>query len=272
MADQQGDFSAAIDAGKKLGDKREIHGGYYTVLGQGDRIEDLEKLLIKPRRVRAKTAMNDVPSFNDYFNAFKQDRSRLFANRDEFRIVGVLDYHGDYDNESIDGQDPSWCTHHVTYMAPRSPEWMTWTGADGKRMSQLDFAQFIENNVDDINTPPGAEMLEISRSLQAKKSVDFASAIRLANGEQEFSYAEVIQGSSSKGKLSIPEKFVIGIPVFVNDQPYAVEARLRYRINESKLSLWYDLHQADKIEHDAFNKIVTMIADNTGVVVWMGSP
>lgn len=264
------DFQSVIDAGRRLGEKREIDSGYYTIVANGDRVEDLEKLMDMPRRIRANAVAHDRDTFIDYFNTYKNLDSRVFADRQNFNIVGILDYHGKPDVDF--GQDPGWCSHSVTYTLPRSPEWITWTAHNGKRMQQSDFAQFVENNVDDIREPSGADMLEVSRNLQAKRSVDFSSAIRLANGEQEFTYSELIQGSSSKGKMTVPETFSIGIPVFMNGEHYAVEARLRYRISDSKLLLWYDLYQPQRIEADAFNSVVTGIANGTGVGVWMGGP
>ena len=154
--------------------------------------------------------------------------------------------------------------------APRSIECATWTAADKSAMGQSEFAQFIENNVADIRNPPGATVLEVARNLQAKKAVDFSSAIRLATGEQQFTYSEVIQGSSQNGNISVPEEFTLGIPVFLNDALYEVRARLRYRITDSKLKLWYDLYRPEAIITDAFDKIVSTIAEKTGVTVWQG--
>lgn len=273
MADANTSAQAAIEAGKRIGDpKVSTDHGAYAVLGTGDTVKDLEFLMHAPRRIRAAVTTHDTKTFAEYFNLYKAPPSRIFANRDEFHIVGLLDYH-----EA--GGDPAWCSHKVTYTAPRSPEWVIWTGKHGRQMSQPEFATFIENNVDDIQQPAdeptmptGADMLEIARNLQAKKAVNFSSAIRLANGEQEFTYAEEIQGSSSKGKLKVPERFVLGIPVFLNDQPYRVEARLRYRINEGKLILWYDLFRHPQLEVDAFNKIIDVVEKDTTIQVWHGVP
>lgn len=264
MADNR-DLSAVIEAGKRIGDPKLVEGGgAYTILGTGDQVHDLEHLLDTPRRVQSSVTAHDPDTFVAYFNAFKfPGESVIFADRDNVQLIGVIDYHH---------ESPAWCSHQVIYTAPHSPEWLTWTGKHGRSMTQPDFAQFIENNVDDIREPSGAEMLEVSRSLQAKKSVDFSSAIRLATGEQEFTYAETIQGSAGKGKLKVPEVFKLGIPVFVNDAPYEVTARLRYRINEGKLSLWYDLLRHPQIEVDAFMTIIGTVATATAVAIWHGRP
>ena len=132
-------------------------------------------------------------------------------------------------------------------------------------MSQEQFAHFIEQNLVDIVEPVSAEMLEISRSLIAKKSASFSSAIRLSDGSHQFSYDEDIKGSTKSGNLAVPETFKIGIPVFLNGTGYAIEARLRYRIKDQSLEMWYELIRPHDVFEDAFNAIHAEISKETGM-------
>lgn len=261
-------LSPAVEAGKRIGDVKSVPGGgSYAVLGQGDQVKDLEFLLDHPRRIKQMVQAHDVASFNAYFNKFKGTASVIFADRTGFTVSAVIDYH-----HPADGVEelPHWCSHRVVYTAPRSPEWETWTGHNNKRMTQADFALFIENNVADIRTPAGSDVLEVARNLQAKKAVDFSSAIRIATGEQQFTYSETVDGSARNGQLKVPEEFTLGIPVFRNDAAYEVRARLRYRIDGGKLALWYDLYRPEAIEADAFGKIVDAVELATATQVWQG--
>src|SRR5258708_5154062 len=110
----------------------------------------------------------------------------------------------------------------------------------GQTMTPVNFAQFIEENQIDIRTPPGAKILEVARGLQARRSVHFVSAVRLQTGDQEFTFNETTEGTVGKGKAQVPEEFKLGIPVFFGGVSYEVVARLRYRLDEGKLQLWYD--------------------------------
>lgn len=130
---------------------------------------------------------------------------------------------------------------------------------------------FIENNVVDIRQPSGADVLEVSRSLQAVKNVSFNSAIRLADGSQQLAYSETVDGSTSKGSVKVPETFVLGIPVFFGGASYEVTAKLRYRIADGKLLMWFDLYRPEHIEQDAFGEIGKEVETSTGTKVWMGS-
>ena len=255
-----------IKAGQLIGEPRTIPDGLapFVVVPENCKVEHLEVLLPAPVRARAGVTAKSVETFCEYFNRFQEERSVIFADPTASVIVGIIDYHA----VGVAG----WCYHRVAYHAPRSMEWQTWTGKNKSPMIQADFAQFIEDNLVDIRQPAGADMLEISRSLQAKKSVDFASSIRLSDGQQEFTYNETIAGATSKGKLKVPEEFTLGIPVLLGGPAYEVRARLRYRISDGKLSLWYDLYRPEHIEKDAFDAVCAAICTATRVDVWQGTP
>lgn len=101
------------------------------------------------------------------------------------------------------------------------------------------------------------DMLTISRNLQAKKKVDFKSDQNLSNGDIQFTYNETTTGTA--GQLEIPQEFTLGIPVYEGGAPYEVKARLRYRISEGKLTMWYDLVRPERMEEDAFKETAANI-------------
>ncbi|MGE5151190.1 MAG: DUF2303 family protein [Rhodospirillaceae bacterium] len=255
-----------IEAGQALADAKSVPGGTipYAVVPVGAHIEELERLLPAPARARAAVTAKSAATFNAYVVAFKTSATAIFADQEEFTLVGVIDYHLP--------ETPAWGSHRVTYAAPRSLEWQTWRGSSGKKMAQADFARFIEDNVVDIRSPAGADVLEVARGLQAQKSVQFVSAIRLSDGAQEFTYSEAVAGSTSKGKIKVPEEFKLGIPVFLGGDAYEVTARLRYRINDGQLLLWYEIYRPEYIERDAFETVCDAANKATAIAVWQGSP
>lgn len=255
-----------VRAGQLIGDAKTAPGGAipYAVVPEDAKVEELERLLPAPTRPRAAVTAKTAETLSAYIVRFKTDATAIFADQETFKIVGIIDYHAP--------EQPAFREHRVSYIAPRSLEWTTWRTASGKKMSQADFAQFIEDNVVDIRSPAGADVLEVARGLQAKKAVAFASAIRLSDGSQEFTYNETIQGTTSKGKIKVPEEFTLGIPVFFGGELYEVKARLRYRINEGQLLLWYELYRPEHIEKDAFEAVCDAVNESTSVAVWHGVP
>ena len=266
------DYQAIIDAGQNLGAPIILtDGGSYAVIPEGSKIEDLERFLGRPIRARAAVAAKTAETFAAYVKRFQDGGATvIFADQEEFALLGVIDYHEP--STAADPALPGFREHRISYTAPRSLEWKTWRDANGKQMTQADFARFIEDNVVDIRSPAGAEVLEVSRGLQAKSSVEFASAIRLSDGSQQFTYSETIEGATSKGTMRVPEEFTLGIPVFFGGQAYSVVARLRYRIKDGKLVLWYDLYRPEYIEKDAFEAVVADVGEKTGIEIWHGVP
>ena len=69
-------------------------------------------------------------------------------------------------------------------------------------MTQVDFARFLEENMPDVVEPDSAELLEVALTFEAKKSVEFSSGVRLANGQIQFQYDEVSPGHGEEGRRS----------------------------------------------------------------------
>lgn len=263
MTEEQNDTQTAIEAGLALGQPRIVGDTPVMLVPVGTTVLDLEKHLPAPTRKRGNVTLRTVDSFVRYVLMEKADATRIYASVADARFTAVFNDHH---------STPGWRDYRAGYSCPASVEWETWKASDGKRMNQEEFAQFIEDNVPDVVQPPAAEMLEISRTLEAKKKVNFASGLRLSNGQNELTYEESISGTAGKGKFVVPEEFVIGIPVFEGGQRYAVTARLRYRIAEGgRLSMWYELVRPHKILEDAVTKVLEEITVKTGVPVLEGS-
>lgn len=233
----------------------------FVITSQG--LVDLSHLLEEPVRPKGKTSYTEAESFLSYLKNSGTSPS-IYCDRDRAAFTAIL-------NDS-DCNATGWRDWIAVYQCAQSKEWLRWTGANGKRMSQADFASFIEDNLPDIREPVAADMLEVSRSLQAKKAVAYSSAIRLANGENELQYSESIEASAAKGKLVIPELFKLGIKVFEGDDAYELSARLRYRIGDDrKLQMWFDLIRPETVLRDAIDRVVEVIKKGSDGPLYFGN-
>lgn len=236
----------------------------YVMVPHGCAVRDLEHLLPRPTRATGNTTLRDSDSFIRYVNTQKEEGTRIFGCYEPPLFKAVFNDH------LPDGA--GWRDHTATYACPLSPEWATWKGSSGKKMSQEQFAQFIEDNSPDCVNPPSADMIEISRSLEAKKAVNFAQGIRLSNGQNELTYEETVTGTAAKGRMSVPEVFSIGIPVLEGGARYEINARLRYRIDGGKLSMWFDLERPHKVLEDAVDNVWSLIEEGTTLEIFNGTP
>lgn len=246
---------------------RDIEGRPFVMMPRGLAPVDLERYLQAPTRKRGTVRLHDAASFIAAVNAHKTDGTTLYHRIEPPAFQCIFN-----DHVPSSGQ-AGWRDHCALYECPLSPEWKAWTGKNKAIMTQADFAQFIEDNLPDVVEPSAAAMLEMSRSLQAKKKVSFASGIRLDNGQTQFTYEEKIDGSAgSKGQLQVPEVFTIGVPVFEGGPRYAVKARLRYRISDQGgLTMWFDLERPHKIIEHAVAELKNTIETGVGMPSLNGS-
>ena len=241
-----------------------INGAPVLILPQGMNVKTFETTMLAPMRKKGTVTLNDAESFVAVVVDQKTDYTRLFSTISPPTFTAVF-------NHNADGA--GWGDHKAQYNAPLAPEWKAWTGIDGKKLNQVEIAQFIENNLVDVAEPEGATLLEICRTLEAKKKVTFASSIRLSDGNNQFTFSEEVQGSAQQGQLSIPEVFVIGVPVFENGEKWRVDVRLRYRIEEGgRLVMWVELVRPHKVIEEAVKELRARIAEGTGLAILNGIP
>lgn len=243
----------ALAAGEQLATlgqtvRRANEGDVPFILAQdGVKVESVEGFMANPVRKRVVVDIKDAASFIAYVKRFSDTNSLVFANIGDRTITAVLDYH-----EAGDGK-PRWGGHRAQLTCLLTEDWKRWTAANKKPQNQMEFAQFLEDNLPNIAAPAGAFVLEVVKNLEAKKAVKFESSVRLDNGQHQLTYEETIVGQS-KGHIDIPQTFTLGIQPFEGAGLYQLEARLRYRIDGGKLSMWFDLVRHEAVVEDAFRE------------------
>ncbi len=260
---------AGLEGGKGNGDSRP-----YAYVPPDWQITDLEGLLDRPTRPRGITTFGEADSFCSWINERKAATTRIYGTNNHTQgvaFVAVMD-------DTVSGASPQWGDWLASYTPIISPEWAIWSGMNGKRGPQKEFAEFLESNVDDVfsgspTEPPGAVLLELCSVLHATIKAEFSSATRLSNGATQLRYAETITASGGgNGAIDMPEMFFLGVPVFQAGPTYKIGARLRYRVHGNSLQLGYDLVRPHKVVELAANEICDRITERTGMAVTMGVP
>lgn len=258
-------FESAVEAGMLMSRVNELPGTEPWVLvpNLGAHIQSLEHLREAPSSIRQEVSFTELQSFMRYVNKFKRASTVVFVDAVKERLLAVIDYH--------EAEQAAWGRHRAIYSCPRSVEWTRWQTNDGKAMHQIAFAEFIEQNQLDIHAPPGAEMLEVTRTLMAKTEVDFGSAVRLDNGNVSFRYEALTTAKAGeKGAMQVPEMFTLGLPLFVGGPLQPVGARLRYRIVERRLVFHYVLVNPHLVVQEAFARLIEEVGEETGCEVYAG--
>lgn len=265
LTEMQTNAAVGVAAGAKLERQRltleavehHVDGGRSFRLRSNGDAESLERWAPRPSAPRSTVHLRDADSFVVFVTRYLQDGTAVFVNQPGARITAVLDYHAPADPAAA--LLPGWGRFRAELVAVTTPEWQRWVAHNGKRMNQSDFAQFLEDNVPDIATPPGAEVVEMARSLEARKDSTFHSIIRATDGSVDFGYREDVQGTTRGGTMKVPDRFTLGIAPYVGVDRIEVGARLRYRIADGKLTMWYDLLLVEKVLEYAFTDIADKV-------------
>jgi uncharacterized protein YfdQ (DUF2303 family) len=246
----------------------------------------IEEYRLRPARRTGKAMAQTLHSFIALVNRHKDADSAIFADMD-WKAPGftaVIDYHRGEEAE----HEPRHLGHRITYSFPLSEEWKTWLARDGKAMSQLDFAAFIEERIADLSAPkdteadeiehlfrtrvadPG-EVVQLSRGLAVSVDSRVARAVTLQSGEGEMVFEEVHRDGSGQ-KLTIPGVFMISVPVFFRGAQARLPVRLRYRVKDEMVTWFYQLWRPDTYVTDAILRDRDAVAVETGLPIYEGAP
>ena len=246
----------------------------FIAVPDGWRLEDTEKTELTPRRKVGKVAMTDADSFIGYVkrhgalaNATIWCDANFTAGK--VALTAILNDHGELEGAQ------EWRDHLATFVPVFSEEWKRWNGANKHAFNQAEFAAFIEENLKDIasvdGSPSGAQMLEMALSFEANQDMRFKSAIRLQNGGVQMSFVQD-DDSQTLAKMQMFDRFSIGLPVFWNGDAYQIDARLRYRVRDGKLTFWFELIRQDKVLEAATKTLIEKIKAETGKPFFFGTP
>jgi len=74
--------------------------------------------------------------------------------------------------------------------------------------------------------------------------------------------------------LAIPETFTIEVPIFhgIAQERVKIEARFRFRLDQGRLSLWYELVRPQRAVEDAYRKLWERVKKETGCPMFLGEP
>jgi uncharacterized protein YfdQ (DUF2303 family) len=242
----------------------------FVVVPEGYKVEHIFERDESPARATGTVKLRDANSFVTYFNRQKRAESLIYASLDPAKILGVIDDHRAYGTEFTNEDGANWRSYRVEFAVPASREWKTWTGRDRQPMTQLELAELIEDNLPDIINPDGSTMLSVALNFEASKEGNFVSATRLQDGSTNFVWKEDVNATGNK--IAMPSQISLSIPVFENGEPYSVDARIKYRVQNGTLKIWYELVRPHKVLEAAFRAIWSQIEEQTATKILLGSP
>jgi uncharacterized protein YfdQ (DUF2303 family) len=274
MMEPMNDIEWASQLGAALHKPNTEHGGTpYCTVPNGFTLQDLEHLLPAPTRKRGKVVTTDSASFILYnLKHGLADETMIYAEIDSeknvFNLVSVLNDHRI--------AEPMWRDHRCTFQPKRSVEWVRWLSKNKSPMTQSDFAAWLEDNLPDIASvpgmPSGTDILKMALGFEATADKRMRSKISLQSGGYQLEYVDD-EDKDTRTRMQVFERFTLGLPVFdASDSAYPLEARLKYREKEGKLTFWFELIRHDIVFKTAVMDELAKIKKETGFSILAGLP
>lgn len=229
--------------------------GVPVLLSQPDvRIHSIEHLLPEPKNPRIDVNLYTKQDLVAYLKAqtVKPNTTgstaescagygspAIFADRQKLSFTAILDYH----QPGV----PSWCRHTVRVAYQHSHQFNRWKEADNEKMDQEEFATFLDENVNDIINPTGADVVSFATQLEVTRTEKFKSHRNLSNGEVAFTFTNESTGDST---VKFPTEMTLSLPIWINGDRIALKAKLFYRVIEGSLTFWFKLMMLEEtIDH-----------------------
>lgn len=259
------EYETAFEHGLNSAPPLEIGGYKHLIVKEGYAVQDMENSYPHPRRACVSSSFLDVPSFSRYIQRFKNENTAIFANYTARTAKAIIDYH--------QKAQPEWCSHLAKFVPELTPEWERWIKNNGMSMPQAVFIEFLEDLMANIQTPPGAEILELCSQLDAIKKVDFKSGYKKEDGSVAIKWEESIEGKGSNrsGEIRVPSQMVLNVRAFKKSAPYEIKAYLRYRIKETGLNFFYKLVEPERVLESAFDDFLKDIHKQTQIEPYLGA-
>lgn len=221
----------------------------------------------KPLRKTGGVTVFDAASFNQVIadNSDAGDIAIYFdRNPNKPAVVAVLNGNGK--------GGAGWGDLRANIEFRPTPQWVKWRDKDGKMLPQTEFAEFIEDNLEDIAEPSGATMLEIATHLEVARSVSFKSAMRLTSGVVQFKHDTDDNAKVSANTIDVPQEFKLGIAPIFGLPSYGVPARFRYRLVDGRLTLGYKLQRIETMMAQIIEDVIGKIERGANISVMDGLP
>lgn len=288
----------------------------FAILPLGKRLQSLKPLLDeylpRPDRAAGFAVLTTLASFVEHVKRHADPRrSVTFADGDTSRLIAIYDYHSAGttgaetgmlgEDELPDDQkvvfgapgEPGWCGHGAIYTCPFSTAWEAWTAAADKPMTPEQFANFLEDRIEDVTPEVLADsslaklldllggtvasptvLIGLARNLQVNVNSSVRQALNLSSGEVDIAYIESheAQQAGAGQAIRVPSMFAIGIAVYDGGEGYQLGVKLRYRLAQGKLTWFFQIHRVNEAADLAFDRVVVQAREAAGVPVLLGTP
>lgn len=234
-----------------------------------------------PRRLSGYSQHTELDSFLGHVRRHSDEHTVIFALYDQGSnhggsMTAIYNY-----NEP---QKARWSDHRAIYTCPWDEAWKAWQGVDGRELEQEAFVLFLEEHFDELVEPfrldaplsrlplkyaEPLRMVEALRDLKFYESRRFERKLDRATGQRSL---VITEGQDAGTQTTLPEAFVISLPVYRSGEPWALEVRVSFRIVDKSPMFKLQIHRRAEIAREAFQAMRLQVERVTELPVFAGVP
>lgn len=260
------DFESLVNVGMSMGAIKEVRPApsnaakHYTIVPDGYRVEEIKfsdkDVLSRPNRNVGEVSVATVDSFIRFVERENiSGTTVIFSSLDNSSFSAVFNY-------SKNGEEGGWGDRKVNFKLTPNTNWKRWAEANGRKMSQLAFCDFIEANLGDIVEPAAADIIEMTKQLKIHRKAEFSSIVDPATGFTNLAFSEVISGETRKGDMACVGKIKLALSPFrgVSVPTYSIDANLRFTIeDDNSLRIFFAMINHDITKEHEHNRIAAEV-------------
>ena len=195
----------------------------------------------------------------------RDDRTQVFADNEKSEIVAVFDYLANGGKKfANDLRANGWGQHRAVISFAESRKLKEWRKTL-EWMNQHEFANFLEDHLEDVITPTGQELLSIATDLEASSAGSFKGRVNLDNGSVALHYQDDVETT-----VEVPRNLTLGIPLFEHGDRYRLGARLRFVISGGAVKFRLLFTNLQDAKDQEFERIVQEIEEKTACAIYRG--
>jgi hypothetical protein len=194
-------------------------------------------------------------------------RSKVFADSENGAITCVFDFlqNGGNDFGTVpDTRAKGWGQLRAEIKFTESRKLKEWRKTL-EWMNQTDFANFLEDHLEDVLTPSGQDLLSIATDLEASSQGSFKGKVNLQNGSTKLCYQDDVETT-----VEVPRLLTLGIPLFEHGDKYKLGARLRFVIAGGSVKFKLLFTNLQDAKDQEFERIVQEIEEKSTQSIYRG--
>lgn len=201
-----------------------------------------------PTYRQGQVQMLDTDSLIAYANRHAAESSAIYAEQSETggKVVLVLD----------DGapRQPGRRVDRAVLEVHLDERFKQWLAIEGKSIPQRTFMEFVENHDREFASPNGAAMRTYVNGLNVKKTVRFKN-VEVDSAANDVSLIYETE-TLEQGEIAFPQYITIKVPVLRHTAPVKIEARVRFDVEEGRVSFRVRLESLHPLLQAAWDNVI----------------